>query len=293
MAIDYDRDIGLQTQDQEWSYDQRDVMLYALAVGLGTDPTNADELPFVNERYLGDTALRVLPTFATLAPYNVAPIALDLDRTTIVDGGRELTIHAPMPTSARTLVDNRIVEIHDKGAAKGAIVVRESVVRDADRGTLYATVVTHTFARGDGGFGGPQKPQPAPHSPPGRAPDLSLDIATMPGQALLYRLCGDRNPLHSDPAFAAKAGFARPILHGMCTYGITARAVLQTFAGFDPRALRRHVAQFSAPVFPGETVTVDLWQNGTTISFEAQVKARGVTVVRNGLTELNNAVTPA
>jgi acyl dehydratase len=121
---------------------------------------------------------------------------------------------------------------------------------------------------------------------PNRAPDKVVDIPTRPDQALVYRLCGDRNPLHSDPEFAKKAGFERPILHGMCTYGITCRGVLQTYADYDPKAFRQHVARFSSPVYPGETVTLEIWKDGNVVSFEAKVKSRNATVIRNGMTVL-------
>jgi acyl dehydratase len=149
-----------------------------------------------------------------------------------------------------------------------------------------ATLVASRFARGDGGFGGPSEGQPEPHKVPTRAPDRTIDIPTRPDQALVYRLCGDRNPLHSDPEFAKRAGFPRPILHGMCTYGITCRGVLQTYADYDASAFRQHAARFSSPVYPGETVTMDLWKDGNVISFEAKVKARNVAVIKSGKTVL-------
>jgi len=141
-------------------------------------------------------------------------------------------------------------------------------------------------ARGDGGFGGPSEGQPEPHKVPSRAPDRSVDISTRPDQALVYRLCGDRNPLHSDPEFAKRAGFPKPILHGMCTYGITCRGILQTYADYDTSAFKQHVARFSSPVYPGEIVTMDLWKDGNVISFEAKVKARKAAVIRSGKTVL-------
>ncbi len=149
-----------------------------------------------------------------------------------------------------------------------------------------ATLRSSIFARADGGFGGPADGEAPPHAVPDRTPDLSLDFPTRPDQALLYRLNGDRNPLHADPAFAKLVGFPRPILHGLCTFGITCRAVLQGFTGFDPAPIKRHQARFSAPVFPGETVTVDLWQDGEAVSFEAKVKDRQAVVIRNGLSVL-------
>jgi acyl dehydratase len=146
--------------------------------------------------------------------------------------------------------------------------------------------VASQFARGDGGFGGPSEGQPEPHKIPNRAPDMTVDITTRPDQALLYRLCGDRNPLHSDPEFAKRGGFDRPILHGMCTYGLSCRAVLQTYADYDPNAFKRHAVRFSSPVFPGETVSFDLWKDGNVVSIEGKVKSRNVTVIRNGMTVL-------
>jgi len=151
---------------------------------------------------------------------------------------------------------------------------------------LQQTVTATFFARGDGGFGGPSEGQPEPHPIPARAPDASIDIPTRVDQAVIYRLSGDYNPLHIDPAFAKMAGFPRPILHGMCTYGITCRAVLQTYADYDGARIKSHQARFSAPVFPGETITVDLWRDGDVVSFEARVQARGVTVIKNGKTVL-------
>lgn len=286
MPLNYERDTAIKLLDQKSSYSDREVMLYALGVGMGTDPMNLDELAFVNEGYLNSKPLKVFPTFATVTAYGVAAAKLDVNRVMVVDGGRELTIHKPLPPAADILIDNRIAEIYDKGEGKGAVIARETVIKDPASGEKYATIISNTFARGDGGFGGPKIAQPEPHQVPSRAPDKSLDITTAPGLALLYRLCGDRNPLHSDPEFAAKAGFKQPILHGMCTYGITARAVLQVFADFDPTAFRKHVCRFSSPVYPGETITVDMWKDGNVVSFEARVKARNVTVVKSGMTLL-------
>jgi len=203
----------------------------------------------------------------------------------VVDGERDITFHKPLPVSARVTADSRVLAAYDKGKDKGAVVMRETVLK-AENGDKLATIVSSAFARGDGGFGGPSEGQPAPHAVPSRAPDRSVDITTRPDQALVYRLCGDRNPLHSDPEFARQAGFPRPILHGMCTYGLTCRAVLQTYADYDVSAFRRHAVRFSAPVFPGETVTVDLWKDGEVVSFEARVKARNVTVIKSGKTVL-------
>jgi acyl dehydratase len=175
--------------------------------------------------------------------------------------------------------------VYDKGQ-KGAIIDTETVLKDAADGAPIVTLTSSIFARGDGGFGGPSEGAPEPHSPPDRAPDLRVELGTRPDQALLYRLSGDRNPLHADPVIAKMAGFPRPILHGLCTYGLTCRAVLQTFAGFRPERIKSHEARFSSPVFPGETLVVDLWRDGEVVSFEAKVPSRNVTVIKNGKTVL-------
>ena len=196
---------------------------------------------------------------------------------------RRMELHKPLPVWGTFTAEGRTVGAWDKGKDKGAVVVNETTWTD-EKGEKVATLTGSMFARGDGGFGGPTEGQPEPHQVPSRAPDLSLDFATRPDQALIYRLNGDRNPLHAEPEFARRAGFERPILHGLCTYGITCRAVLAGVLDYDSDAIASHQVRFSAPTYPGETITVDIWKDGKQISFEARVKARGVTVIKNGLT---------
>jgi acyl dehydratase len=203
----------------------------------------------------------------------------------VVHGEQKVELHKPLPASGTFTAEGRTIGAYDKGEGKGAVIINETVWTD-EKGEKVATLTGSTFARGDGGFGGPSEGAPEPHATPSRAADLSVDFTTTPGQALIYRLNGDRNPLHSDPDVAKRAGFDRPILHGLCTYGITCRAVLQAITGFDPDQIYSHQARFSAPVFPGDTITVDLWKDGKEISFEARVKARNATVIKNGLTVL-------
>jgi acyl dehydratase len=286
MPINYPDVLKLKTEGVPYSWSDREVMLYALGIGMGSDPLDEKELLFVNEGYFTKKPLKVVPTFASVCVWGANPGHIELNRVMSVDGERDITFHKPMPVTAKVYADSRVAGVYDKGKDKGAVIQRETVVRDAASGEKLATLLASTFARGDGGFGGPSEGQPEPHPIPKRAPDKTIDIKTQPGQALIYRLSGDRNPLHSDPEFAKRAGFPVPILHGMCTYGITCRGVLQTFADYDPTAFKRHAARFSSPVFPGDTVTMDLWKDGNVVSFEARVKARNVTVVRNGRTEL-------
>jgi acyl dehydratase len=210
---------------------------------------------------------------------------MNLNRVMVVDGERDITFHRPLAAVANLVVDSRVLAVFDKGKDKGAVIRHQTVLKN-EKGEELATLVASRFARGDGGFGGPSEGQPEPHKVPARSPDKSIDISTRADQALIYRLCGDRNPLHSDPEFARHAGFPRPILHGMCTFGITCRGILQTYADYDPAAFKQHAARFSSPVFPGETVTLDLWKDGNVISFEARVKARNVAVIKSGKTVL-------
>jgi acyl dehydratase len=285
MPIDYDELMALKNLDQKFAYGDREVMLYACGIGMGADPMDERELAFVNEAAAMPRPLKVVPTFASVAAWGATPGEMNLNRVMVVDGERDITFHRPLEVAAKLLVDSRVLAVFDKGKDKGAVIRHQTVLKN-ERGEELATLLASRFARGDGGFGGPSNGQPKPHQVPTRSPDQSVDIPTRADQALIYRLCGDRNPLHSDPEFARRAGFPKPILHGMCTFGITCRGILQTYADFDPAAFKRHGARFSAPVYPGETVTIDLWKDGDVISFEARVKARNAVVIRNGMTVL-------
>jgi acyl dehydratase len=285
MSARYEELKTLKNLGQKYAYTDREVMLYAYGIGMGADPMDERELAFVNEAAFTPRPLKVVPTFASVAAWGAGPGEMNLNRVLVVDGERDITFHQPLATAAHITADSSVREVYDKGKDKGVVISHQTVLKN-ENGEQLATLVASRFARGDGGFGGPNLTQPEPHKMPSRAPDMTVDITTRPDQALIYRLCGDRNPLHSDPEFAKRAGFPRPILHGMCTYGITCRAVLQTYADYDPAAFRQHAVRFSSPVYPGETVTVDLWKDGSVISFEAKVASRGVTVIKSGKTVL-------
>ena len=180
-----------------------------------------------------------------------------------------------------------MVEVYDRGKEKGAAIVRQTILSDEIDGSPIATILRTVLARGDGGLGGSQEKGPLPHQTPDREPDRVVEYQTSGNQAGIYRLSGDRNPLHIDPDLARAAGFSSPILHGLCTYGYACRAVLQAFCEFDPARIVSHQARFSSPVFPGDKLTIKLWrEDETTISFEVDVAERNVTVIRNGLTIL-------
>ena len=182
----------------------------------------------------------------------------------------------------------RIVEVIDKGAGKGALILTEREISDKASGELIATVTQTIFCRGDGGFGGPPREAPPPHAIPARAPDAVCDLGTRPEMALIYRLSGDYNPLHADPAFAKAAGFARPILHGLGTFGVSGHALLKTMCGYDPARLISFSGRFSAPVFPGETIRTEMWRDGRSSAFAPACVERDVIAINNGRAEVRS-----
>ncbi|HTB28833.1 MAG TPA: MaoC/PaaZ C-terminal domain-containing protein [Steroidobacteraceae bacterium] len=281
MAIRYPEVLSIAEPGRPFSWTDRETMLYALAIGMGGDPDNGEELPFVYERNL-----KAVPTLATVVAWgaNIGPERIGLNRALTVHGEESITWHRPMPAAGSVIASSRVVAAYDKGQ-KGAVIEREVQLRDVD-GTLLVSLLRTAFARGDGGFGGPSE-SPPPHQVPTRAADLVLEFATRPDQALLYRLCGDRNPLHADPAAAKAGGFPRPILHGLCTYGICCRAILQAYCGFEPERMRTLAARFSAPVLPGDRIAVRLWKDHDIVSFEASVPGRDVTVIKSGRSRID------
>jgi acyl dehydratase len=291
MPIDYDDMMQSGATGLAAHYDEKDVMLYALGVGFMRDPLNEQELPFA---YEGGT-LKVVPTFASVIPRGEAPPERQrmprkssLNFALVVDGERRITFHKPLPAKGTVLADERILDILDKGEGRGAVLIQERVVREQDSGDKLFTIVSSIFARGDGGFGGKPQGGPQLHEIPARAPDHVAEVDTRADQAFLYALCGDRNPLHRDPAIARAVGFPRPILHGLCSFGTACRAVLSTLAAYQPERIKQFDVRFSKPVFPGETLVVEMWADGGTISWRAGVKERpGIIALNNGLCRLD------
>jgi acyl dehydratase len=284
MPINYDKLLALKIPDVEHSYNDKDMILYALGVGLGQDPLNADELAFVYEKNL-----KPLPTFATILAFPgfwIRDLDTGIDWVRLVNGEQGVTLHRPLDLHSTVIGRTRIVEVIDKGAGKGALVYTERKISDKATGTLIATVTQTTFCRADGGFGGPPRESPPPHAIPQRLPDLICELPTRPDAALIYRLSGDRNPLHIDPAIASAAGFPRPILHGLATFGVAGHALLKSICDYDPVRLANIAARYSAPVFPGETIRTEIWRDGNVISFRARVAERDVIAINNGRAEL-------
>jgi acyl dehydratase len=278
MPINYDELMQLKSEGQAFQYAERETILYALGIGFMRDPLNENELPFVYEN-----GLRAVPTMATVLAFGQSIVGrAGVNYLMVVHGEQRLTVHKPLPAYADVVYDERIVGAWDKGKDKGALIVSEKAVREKKTGDKLCTVSATIFARGDGGFGGPKEGAPEPHPIPDRAPDLVHEADTRPDQAFLYALSGDRNPLHRDPKIAKMAGFPRPILHGLCTYGTACRSILTAACDYDPARIAGFDARFSAPVFPGETIATDMWIDGQIVSFRSRVKERDVVCINNG-----------
>jgi acyl dehydratase len=253
--------VGYEAEPVERSWTSKDTLLYALGVGAGAlDPT-AFELQFTTENSAG-VEQAVLPTFAVIAGAGGGAYGEigSYDPAMLVHGEQAIELHGPIPPAGRVMVTSRVAGIYDKGSAAVAIIEGESV--DAVTGEPRFTTRSAMFIRGEGGFGGDRGPSGARHPAPDRDPDHVVTYPTRTDQALLYRLSGDRNPLHADPGFAERAGFPRPILHGLCTYGFTGRALLHTLCSSDPARFRSMEGRFSKPVFPGDDLVVKIWLDG-------------------------------
>jgi acyl dehydratase len=285
MTINYAKLLALKIPEVEHSYTDKDTILYALGVGLGHDPLDLEQLPFVYEKNL-----KALPTFAAVLGYPgfwARDLNTGIDWVKLVNGEQGITLHRPLSPAGTVIGRTRILEAIDKGAGKGALVYTEKTVTDKASGALVATVTQTSFCRGDGGFGGPPREPPGPHPLPERAPDMVCDLATRPEQALIYRLSADRNPLHADPEIARAAGFPRPILHGLGTFGVVGHALLRAACGYDPARLQSINARFSAPVYPGETLRTEIWRDGTVVSFRSRVLERDAVAINNGRAEVS------
>ena len=282
MPINYDEIMSLKSENIEISYTDKDSILYGLGVGLGNDPMNMDELKYVYEN-----GQIVLPSMATNFQYHSSLLmSANLNFIMVVHGEQKLSIINPIPVSGEFVADMKVINCFDKGASKGAIVEVETTVKLKSDGTEICKLISTTFARGDGGFGGPESPPQKVYEPEG-TPDIVDEITTKPDQALIFRLSGDYNPLHSDPNFAKAAGFPKPILHGLCTYGVACRSIVKTACDKDVKKLKSFNCRFSSPVFPGETIVTEMWKNGNIINFQSKVKERDKIILKNGVSEIS------
>ena len=281
MPINYDEIMSLKSENIEISYTDKDSILYGLGVGLGNDPMDVDELKYVYEN--GQIAL---PSMATNFQYHSSLLmSAKLNFVMVVHGEQKLSIVNPIPVSGDFLADMKVLNCFDKGASKGAIIDVETTVKLKSDGTEICKLISTTFARGDGGFDGPETPPQEIFEPEG-SPDIVDEITTKPDQALIFRLSGDYNPLHSDPNFAKAAGFPKPILHGLCTYGVACRSIVKTACDNDVKKLKSFNCRFSSPVFPGETIVTEMWKNGNDINFQSKVKERDKIILKNGVSEI-------
>ena len=263
MAIDYDKLVNRHFDEVRQSYDHRDTILYALGVGVSMDPMDEDQLRFTYEE-----GLAPLPTMAVVLAtpgFWVKEPDTGVDWVKVLHGEQELEIHKPLPAAATVTATTKVTDIIDKGADRGALILQERTVTDAETGEKLATLTSTTFARGDGGFGGPTEGGRPVHMLPEREPDLACDLPTLPQAALIYRLSGDYNPLHADPKVARAAGFEAPILHGLGTLGIAGHAILKSCCDYRPEGFRSLALRFSAPVYPGETIRTEMWRDGDVV----------------------------
>ncbi|BBA45027.1 MULTISPECIES: MaoC family dehydratase [Burkholderia] len=274
----------------EHAYSLRDTQLYALGLGLGADPLDAGQLRYVYEGKDG-ASLRALPTMANVLAYPgfwAREPDTGITWQKILHAEQEIRIHAPLPASGRVTGTTRITGLWDKGENKGAFLQQTRDIADAETGNLLATVVQLSLLRGDGGFGegGSTDALPTPHAMPDGAPDCVCELTTPTQLALIYRLSGDLNPLHADPAVASAAGFPRPILHGMALMGVAAHAVLRTVLAYDDTRFAGMRVRFTAPAWPGDTLRTEMWIRGNTVSLRVTAVERKVVVLTNARVDL-------
>jgi acyl dehydratase len=281
MPINYDEIMSMTSENVEISYSDKDSILYSLGVGLGNDPMNMAELKYVYEN-----SQVALPSMATNFQYH-SPLLLkaNINFILVVHGEQKLSFSNPLPVSGDFISNAKVIGCYDKGAGKGAVIDVETTINLKKDNTEICKLVSTTFARGDGGFGGPESPKNEIFKPEGD-PDFVHEIKTKPDQALIFRLSGDYNPLHSDPNFAKTAGFEKPILHGMCTYGIACRSVVESVCEGDAKRLKKFDCRFSSPVYPGETIVTEMWKNDSKVYYQSKVKERDKIVIKNGVSEI-------
>jgi acyl dehydratase len=285
MALNPEQLMAARIPEIEQRYGWLECALYSLGIGIGLDPMDEADLPFVDE-----SRLKVHPAMANVLGYPgfwQRDPAFGLDWTRIVHGEHAFRLHRPLPVAGHVRGVSRITDIVDKGEGRGALVFVEREITDITTGEHLATVNQTIFCRGDGGFNGPPRTLPSPRAIPQRTPDATVLAPTSTQSALIYRLSGDYNPLHSSPAAARAAGFERPILHGLATFGVTCHALMKALCGGEPTGVRAMSGRFSAPVVPGDTLSVEVWREGSGATFRATATERAAVVINNGYFEMN------
>lgn len=285
MPIDYLTLLNWDIPEITQTVTQKSTILYALGIGIGSDPTDPQQLKYVYE-----DGLESLPMMAVTLCY---PGQWHADPRTgivsshVVQGAQAFVIHKPLPPACTVRGKTRITGVYDKGAGKGAIVTTECAVSDVESGALLCTIGSTHFCRANGGFGGPKGSAISPAKAPSRHPDVSCEFATLPQAGLIYRLSGDYNPLHADPEFARRAGFEKPILHGRCTFGVVGNAILKSLCDYKTPRLRSMSARFVSPAYPGETIRTEIWRESCGARFRAVVRDRDVVVLDHGVAEVS------
>jgi acyl dehydratase len=268
----------------EYEYTTKDSIIYALGLGYGNDPLAPAQL-----QYLYEEGLRAVPSMSVILGHTgfwARDPQFDINWVKLLHAEQSFELHRPLAPAGKIIARQSVVAVDDKGAEKGAIAYQQRLVYDADTQELLATVRTMLFMRGDGGCGSFGQIDSAPSALPEGSPEKIVDVKTLPQAALIYRLSGDWNPVHANPEIARKAGFERPILHGLCTMGLACRAVLEAYAGDDPARLKSMFVRFSKPVYPGETIRVEFFREQDKIRFRARALERDLVVLDRGIAEV-------
>lgn len=284
MPLNYEKLMNWKVEPVTQAYTAHETILYALGIGLGHDPLDERQLPFIYEK-----SLRALPTMATVLAYPwgwLYKIDAGVTRVKLVHAEQGVRLHKTIAPAGELVGETAITHIVDKGREKGALIYWQRKLYERATGDLVCSLDATMFCRADGGFDGPTGPVKAVAQIPERAPDAVCDLPTLPQAALIYRLNGDTNPLHIEPAVGRAAGFKGPILHGLCTFGVAGHALLATLCDYDPAKLKAIDARFSAPVYPGESIRTEMWRSGDEVVFRCKVASRDSVVLNNGRAEI-------